>query len=124
MTNEELIEHIKYSLKIGADITLTEEDTKQIIKALEQIPDLKEAYNKGYRDGQEAFAVHYELCKEEGSVIAIPEGATNGDMIKDMFPNAKKHESIEYHNILFAPSCHLECCNEDWWNSPYRKEQE
>lgn len=65
----------------------------------------------------------YDLAYEKVDFIEIPEGATNGDMIKAMFPNAKKHESIEYHNILFAPSCHLECCNEDWWNSPYRKEK-
>jgi hypothetical protein len=38
MIREELIEHIKYSLEIGADVTLTEEDAEQIIKALEQQP--------------------------------------------------------------------------------------
>ncbi len=37
------------------------------IKALNQIPDLKEAYNKGYKDGQEALLFHIELCKEEGT---------------------------------------------------------
>ena len=38
MTNEELINHIKYDLEIGADITLTNEDAVKIIKALEQQP--------------------------------------------------------------------------------------
>lgn len=42
-----------------------------ISKWLEQITDLKEAYNKGYKDGQEALAVHLELCKEEGSIKEI-----------------------------------------------------
>jgi len=36
MKKEELIEHINYALKIGADVTLTEEDVEQIIKALKQ----------------------------------------------------------------------------------------
>ena len=36
MTNEELINHIKYDLEIGADISLTNEDAEKIIKALEQ----------------------------------------------------------------------------------------
>lgn len=84
MTNEELIEHIKYSLKIGADVTLTEEDAKQIIKALEQNPDLKEAYNKGYKDGQEALAFHLELCKEEQEPTA-KENLVVGDCISREF---------------------------------------
>ena len=35
------------------------------IKALEQETEIKEAYSKGYKDGQEALAFHLELCKEE-----------------------------------------------------------
>lgn len=36
MMRNELIKHIKYSLEIGADILLTEDDAKEVIKALEQ----------------------------------------------------------------------------------------
>ena len=35
------------------------------IEALKQIPDIKEAYNKGYKDGQEMVLFHLELCKDE-----------------------------------------------------------
>lgn len=35
------------------------------IKALKEIPDIKEVYQKGYKDGQEMMAFHLELCKEE-----------------------------------------------------------
>ena len=38
MTREELIYHIRYSIDIGADITLTNEEGEEIIKALEQGP--------------------------------------------------------------------------------------
>ena len=38
MTREELIHHIRYSIDIDADITLTNEDGEEIIKALEQEP--------------------------------------------------------------------------------------
>ena len=38
MTREELIHHIRYALDIGADITLTNEEGEEIIKALEQQP--------------------------------------------------------------------------------------
>lgn len=34
-------------------------------EALKEFLTLKEAYQKGYKDGQEALAFHLELCKEE-----------------------------------------------------------
>lgn len=91
----------------------------------------KEIYNKGYDDGREAIAFHYELCKEEGSIIVVPDGATNGDIIKAMFPDA---EITMPRNPLNPNSCvivnynynekHYNYYRLDWWNSPYRKEQE
>ena len=39
------------------------------IKALNEISDLKEVYQKGYKDGQEMVEFHLELCKEEQSSI-------------------------------------------------------
>ena len=44
---------------------------------------------------------------------------TNGEVITALFPDAKKYESVEYHDLIFAPSCNLECCNEDWWSAPF-----
>lgn len=67
----------------------------------------------------EAVQKAVEELKENN--IWIPDGMTNGEVIQALFPYVKKYESTEYHNILFAPSCHLECCNEDWWNAPYQK---
>lgn len=59
----------------------------------------------------------YDLAYEKVDFIEIPEKATNGEMIKAMFPNVDKYYNmlLENHskNILF---------NDDWWNSPYRKE--
>lgn len=47
----------------------------------------------------------------------FPNNATNGDMIKAMFPNVDK-----FHNMLLEN--HSKNClfNDDWWNRPYRKE--
>lgn len=42
MTREELIHHIRYSIDINADIILTNDEGKEIIKALEQEPVLDE----------------------------------------------------------------------------------
>jgi hypothetical protein len=62
-------------------------------------------------------------------VISIPEGATNGDMMKAMFPDAKVNNTkysyvvevkLPYHSkydtgLLF---------DKDWWNAPYKRESE
>lgn len=69
----------------------------------------------------------YDIIYEGLDVIPVPEGATNGDMIKTMFPEAiivptvlgtKSMENVfigESEGTFFV-------CQEDWWNSPYRKE--
>ena len=99
------------------------------VKALEQIPKLKEAYQKGYKDGQEALTLHYELCKEEGNIITVPDGATNGDMIKAMFPNANitVNEKLGEKGTVFVDFNEPDTViifDLEWWNSPYGKEQE
>ena len=59
-------------------------------------------------------------------VIEIPQGATNGDMIVDMFPDLGFEIDELYKRILvinisnyYAPTFPL-----DWWNAPYKKEVE
>lgn len=60
-------------------------------------------------------ALEQKSCK---GCIKIPEEATNGDMIKALFPNEVGYgESISciyYGTMRFLKA---------WWNSPYRKEQ-
>ena len=53
-------------------------------------------------------------------VIPIPEGATNGDVIKAMFPQWDLREEIGYEYKLFGETHKFEgLVDEDWWNSPY-----
>lgn len=59
----------------------------------------------------------YDLAYEKVDFIEIPEGMTNGDVIKAMFPNVDK-----YHNMLLENYSKNILFNDDWWNSPYRKE--
>ena len=55
-----------------------------------------------------------------GMTIEIPNGSTNGDVIKTLFPDytyigtciLDKYENILMHDI-----------NYNWWNAPYTKEQ-
>ena len=111
---EYLCSHCPYSLECYSNC-----DDINKIRALPSIQP-KEIYNKGYKDGQEALAFHLELCKEEGSIITVPEGATNGEVAMQLFRD--KGESIKvctYNDKLIGVKLIKE-----WWDSPYRKEQE
>lgn len=60
------------------------------------------------------------------NAIVIPEGATNGDMIKALFPNIKINDidclkmiytGIDYKNMI---GFNLDATKE-WWNAPYKE---
>ena len=63
--------------------------------------------------------------------IEIPDNATNGDIIKAMFPNIEP-EVVEYIKYIGESKVHgkevvLETSIRfelDWWNAPYRRETE
>ena len=70
----------------------------------------------------------YDLAYEKVDFIEIPEGATNGDMIKAMFPNTRTYESGLDHlsvevRIGEYPAELTMNVSGKWWDSPYRKER-
>lgn len=64
------------------------------------------------------------------NAIPIPEGATNGDMIKAIFPNYDDNkarfeedgEVYEVHYIHILDSMAINKFDESWWNAPYKKQ--
>ena len=60
--------------------------------------------------------------KEIENVIIIRKGATNGDVIKAMFPNAE-YEVREYVVIFTFGGVKRELPI-GWWNAPYKEESE
>lgn len=62
------------------------------------------------------------------NAIIVPNGATNGDMIKAMFPNVKTWEvtrdDVHCAYIDFKDICEIKSFPLSWWNSPYKKEVE
>lgn len=54
--------------------------------------------------------------------IPIPKGATNGDMIKAMFPNISINEK-EFTDLVMVYKLdhHRKAFSEDWWNAPYKE---
>lgn len=61
------------------------------------------------------------------NVIPIPEGATNGDMIKTMFPNGKEYDNdgdVRYEIEIDFDYSYCSYFDGVWWNAPYKKEVE
>ena len=82
----------------------------------EQVADLKNAL--------------YDARKQLKSAICIPENATNGDMIKAMFPKCEQKEHIN-NNGYFEMYFDNDLKNADymrvskkWWNAPYKEAEE
>lgn len=60
--------------------------------------------------------------------VCVPKDATNGDMIKAMFPNAKTWEvardDVHCAYIEFKDICEIKSFPLSWWNAPYKTESE
>lgn len=118
---------------IAYQATLKEKEFYDMaIKALEQKPCTSCIEFKRYAK-EMGFEIEQESCEDCVNVISIPEGATNGDMIKAMFPNARVSEiypSFNGDEVYYVP---IEKVNgvtnemrvmKSWWNAPYRKVEE
>ena len=55
--------------------------------------------------------------------IPIPANATNGDMIKAMFPNLKGGEKA-FEIVVTVNKNKVGNISVDWWNAPYKTESE
>jgi hypothetical protein len=59
-------------------------------------------------------------------MVIIPDGATNGDMIKAMFPTAKTWEvtrdDVHCAYIEFKDICEIKSFPLSWWNAPYKRD--
>ena len=100
-------------------------------EAIEWIEKIKEKYIRG---GDEEFDEKRKTALDMGIKALeqepIPDNATNGEVIKAMFPNV----SIHYHkaNELVDDyvSVNIKDCDTqqdysaEWWNAPYKAESE
>jgi hypothetical protein len=86
--------------------------------------DISEKEYNYYRDASN-FWGYSKLREIILNGTPLPKGATNGDMIKALFPNYEetrmcgdvRYGSKEYYNLEFV-------VDEDWWDAPYKKEVE
>jgi hypothetical protein len=84
-------------------------------------------YQKELLSAYDDVSMEFEVLDRQPlvSAIPIPRGATNGDMIKAMFPNAEYKEDV-LGNVFVISSAQLGyiAFRECWWNTPYKKEVE
>jgi hypothetical protein len=91
------------------------------------IRELKCPYGDDFEGGDECDRCEqYELCMESYpplNLIEVPKGATNGDMIRIIFPK------IEIYTDVINEIVDVEICENsselrssvDWWNAPYKR---
>lgn len=80
-------------------------------------------YRKELLSAYDDVSIELEVLDRQPliSAIPIPEGATNGDMVKAMFPNAE-YGKDELGNMFVISSAQLGyiAFRECWWNAPYK----
>lgn len=100
---------------------------------------VKQAYDKGYKQGQKDAKdlMDADKLKEQVNAIQIPNNASNGDVIKAMFPDAKFDNAMPFTDGRWE-TMNLDTENKiramykptqlrtyaDWWNAPYKAEIE
>lgn len=67
------------------------------------------------------------MTREEAIVIPIPEGATNGDVIKIMYPNVIISESEDTVHLKYSTvnsdALFFVQVSKRWWNAKYKAER-
>ena len=63
------------------------------------------------------------------NTLEIPDDATNGDVIKAIFPNAPIDTELYTNYVMVKLDYHTQydgglMFDKDWWNAPYRVESE
>ena len=64
------------------------------------------------------------LVKRNPGLIEIPENATNGDVLKVMFPNAHPDEDDPKWVVVVRADLIYFVCLKEWWDAPYKGEGE
>lgn len=141
MTKEQAIEILRYNLNVIHQTINGETDSNEVealdmaIKALEQSNDdcvsraemLKyQQYLHGKMSNEENHKL-WEFIKDLPPVTpTFPKGATNGDVIKVMFPNVEIYTDV-INEIVDVEICEDSSelrCSVDWWNALYKRGNE
>ena len=92
------------------------------MRILIDIPEKIEEYIKDYIPigaGDNVFCYPDEIVRMIQNGTPIPDNATNGQVIKAMFPNGTTAKFATF--MRFIDGEHYFNCSEEWWNAPYQK---
>lgn len=69
----------------------------------------------------------FEL-KRNPNIIEIPDNATNGEVIKALFPDSELHKEPDYISLTIKNGVEIVAYIEDrgasWWFAPYKENKE
>ena len=69
------------------------------------------------KDDEEFEAMDVAFCDAK----PLPRDATNGDIIKAMFPDVEVKEKNNVYEIYFGVGTCIQFFNHQWWNAPYKR---
>lgn len=139
MTKEQAIEEVNKAFEpafANYIITALTEGATVSDKALEQQPSdcvSRAEVNKLYDEYRPRLATHVSEFGDKLKALppvtpTFPKGATNGDMVKALFPNAeiKSGDKKENRNIIYVwiDNWCIGSFRLDWWNAPYKRGDE
>lgn len=94
-------------------------------EVVKMVRELRCPYGDDFEGGDECDRCEqYELCMETYppvNLIEIPRGATNGDMIKAMFPKCCSNMGNFDNGIVVDFMGDLHSFDTDFWNAPYKR---
>lgn len=78
-------------------------------------------YARLFDNGVNNYDDAVDMAKAIRKGILLPKNATNGDIIRAMFPKA---EVIEKRAVVMVGISRMIVFDFDWWNAPYKAESE
>lgn len=102
-------------------------DKGGLIKFLDNLQQPKIPITEGFKYITIDDAIKIVSERPAANVIPIPDGATNGDMIKAMFPTATFCDDMScygyvYSNVVRCVENYMMTYSKSWRNAPYKKE--
>ena len=116
---------------------MTREEAINILEEVKELDDSIYQYNTKYLEALDVAiktlesneTIPFDMELFQAGLMDMPEGMTNGQVIKALFPNIdvydckatlKIYTGIPFENLTGA---NIDCMKE-WWNAPYKAESE
>ena len=133
MTREEAIEVLKKSIEdleyyVESELKIDAKQQAKIeimalemaIKSLEHDIELERLFNELKQTSDNSTKNNFEVVLPYDHIV-VPRNATNGDMIKALFPNMSMANDREWFVHLQDGKGNIMKMSKDWWNALYKR---